>query len=217
MSTDPRDAALLTACPCQAIPRFGDLPAMPLGQRTLVARNGVFVQTRLDWLDCTLRIAELPPAPPLPYGEGRESIRLSFGVLPLALLGQFIDRGRAALPNEIAGGLIYSTVSKRVHLRVYEALEAGPAGVRYRMPELGSDERIAVDLHTHGVLPAFWSDVDDRDDAGVKICGVFGSLDRQVPTARFRLAVNGMFRDLADPWTADLAEPGADETLLAPR
>ena len=44
---DPRDQALLAACPVVAAPRFGALPDMGNGQRIIVARNGWFVQTRL--------------------------------------------------------------------------------------------------------------------------------------------------------------------------
>ena len=56
---DPRDAALQRTCPTVAAPRFGTLPEMENGQRVVVAANGVFIQVKLDWLDCTLRIADI--------------------------------------------------------------------------------------------------------------------------------------------------------------
>jgi hypothetical protein len=40
---------------------------------------------------------------------------------------------------------------------IYEPLHNTAHGIEYRMPLLARDESIAVDLHTHGVLPAFWS------------------------------------------------------------
>jgi PRTRC genetic system protein A len=199
MNVDPRSAALLASCPCVAVPPFGPLDDMPLGQRTLVARNGVFTQVRLPWLDCVVQIAELPVAPPLPYGPFDERIAFRFEVIPVALLAEFIGHGRAALPNEIAGGLIYHAGTNALRLQVYDALEAGPGGVRYRMPMLAADESIAVDLHTHGRLRAFWSSTDDADDRGVKVCGVFGTLHDQ-PTAAFRLVVNGFYKALRHPW-----------------
>jgi PRTRC genetic system protein A len=202
MSGDPRDAALLASCPCLPVPRFGDLPGMELGQRTLVASNGVFTQAKLRWLDCILRIASLPESPPLPYGALQERITFSFGVIPMALLDEFIEHGRAALPNEAAGALVHCATRNNLRLELHEPIEAGPAGIRYRMPALVVGESVAVDLHTHGRLPAFWSSIDDADDRGVKVCGVFGSLDKAVPSAAFRLALNGMYRGLPHPWEA---------------
>src|SRR5207249_11886574 len=124
------------------------------------------------------------------------------GVIPMADLHAFIEAGREALPNELAGGLIYSARTNRLQLAVYSAEEAGPGMVRYRMPELDDDETLAVDLHTHGRLPAFWSSTDDADDQGIKVCGVFGDIHRATPSAAFRLAFNGHFKALPHPWSA---------------
>jgi hypothetical protein len=43
MPVNLRDAALQSACPVIAAPRFGTLPEMQNGQRLVVAANGVFV------------------------------------------------------------------------------------------------------------------------------------------------------------------------------
>lgn len=209
MRLDPRDAALQTACPTLGAPRFGVLPEMQNGQRVVVAANGVFVQAKLDWLDCTLRIADIGPVPPLPYGIVEERIVFAFGVIPVRLLDAFVEEGRRKLPDEIAGGLIYSRRTGELRLQVYEALAASPSRIRYSMPTLAADESVAVDLHTHGRFHAVWSPIDDCDDQGVKVAGVFGDLHRQRPSAAFRLAVNGYFRALQHPWQT--AKPGEDE------
>lgn len=66
---------------------------------------------------------------------------------------------------------------------------------------MADDETVAVDLHTHGRAPAFWSADDDRDDQGIKVAGVFGLLDQPRPMARFRLVINGLYQDLPrHPW-----------------
>lgn len=197
---DPRDMALQSTCPTLAAPRFGCLPKMENGQRIVVAANGVFVQVKLNWLDCLLRIALLPAAPPLPYGCVEERIVFAFGVIPIPLLERFIEAGRAGLPNEVAGGLIYSRRSAGLRLQVYEAESATRDGIVYRMPELAADESIAVDLHTHGRAPAFWSSIDNADDRGIKVAGVFGHLHQEQPSAAFRLALNGHFHALRHPW-----------------
>jgi PRTRC genetic system protein A len=215
MTLDPRDSALQSACPALAAPRFGALPDMTNGQRVVIAANGVFVQVKLDWLDCTLRIADLPSAPPLPYGPMQARIAFAFGVIPVRLLEAFIEAGRARLPNEIAGGLIYSRRTGQLRLQVYHALQASPKGIAYRMPLLEEDESIAIDLHTHGRSRAFWSSTDNGDDRGIKVAGVFGHLHRDKPSAAFRLAVNGFYQPLRHPW--EESEPTSEGLAAGPR
>ena len=197
---DPRDAALQSICPTLSAPRFGALPEMCNGQRVIVAANGLFVQVKLDWLDAIVCLADVAPVPPLPYGLVTERIRFSFGVIPVRLLEAFIDAGRAGLPNEVAGGLIYSRRTGGLRLQIYDVLHCSPSGIDYRMPTLDDDESIAIDLHTHGNDKAFWSPTDNRDDQGVKVAGVFGNLHQKTPSAAFRLAVNGYYQALRHPW-----------------
>ena len=208
--TDPRDEALQRACPVLAAPSFGVLPAMENGQRVIVASNGVFLQVKRDWLDCVEHLGGIDAAMPLPYGKITPSVRFTFGTIPIALLDAFIATDRAGLPNEIAGGLIYSAQRGTLRLAIYEPLHSFAHGIEYRMPLLARDESIAVDLHTHGLLPAFWSATDDEDDRSVKVSGVFGNLDRDQPSAAFRLVLNGMYRPLVHPWQAAEREVEAE-------
>lgn len=196
---DPRDLALQAACPVIAAPRFGTLPDMANGQRLLVASNGVFVQSRLDWLDCIQRISDALPMA-LPYGVVEERLAFAFGVLPIRLIEEFIEAGRRGLPNEVAGALIYSRRGHSLRLALCEPILASAARIDYRVPAMDEDETLAVDLHTHGHGRPFWSARDDSDDQGIKIAGVFGCLHQPTPHAEFRLAVNGQFRNLPHPW-----------------
>ena len=92
MTTDPRDAAIGVSCPVVAVPRFGALEPHASGQRMLLARNGLFVQMKTPWLDCTTRVAEVGMH--LPYGAAAEAITFAFGVIPLGLLERFIAAAR---------------------------------------------------------------------------------------------------------------------------
>lgn len=217
MTTDVRDAALQAACPVVPVPRFGPPSSACAGQRVLVASNGVFLEVTRTWLRCVLKLAELPAAPPLPYGIVKEHLSFEFGVIPLRLLDEFIEHGRLELPNEVAGALVYSKRTGTLRLVIHEALQASPASIRYRMDGLLPDEEVAVDLHTHGRLEAFWSATDDADDQGVKVCGVFGDLHKPRPSAAFRLAVNGCFLPLPHPWGGkSCAEPALDLSQACP-
>lgn len=200
MALDPRDAALQQTCPCMSMPMFGALPGLDTGQRMLLGRNGVFLQMRTPWLDCTTRVGQLAERLPLPYGDVVERIAFSFGAIPIRVLERFIEVARAALPDEIAGALIYDEHTQTLALRIHEGLDVGRGHVLYRIADLGEGEVLAVDLHSHGRFGAFWSADDDRDDNGVRVCGVFGNVDRAAPTAKFRLVLNGHYVPLPSPW-----------------
>ena len=217
MTPDARDVASLRACPCVAVPRYGELAQAEFGQRVLVASNGVFLEVRRSWLDCVVRISDLRDTPPLPYGALAKHISFTFGVIPVALLDEFVAVGRDALPNEVAGALIYERTRNTLRLVVHDAIHAGPADVQYRMPTLDHAEELAVDLHTHGRLPAFWSATDDADDQGVTVCGVFGDLHREATSAAFRLAINGAFWELPHPWSSQRSEPAPTPEFSAER
>lgn len=212
---DPRDAALQSTCPVVAMPRYGLLPDMLNGQRVIVAANGVFVQIKLDWLDCVQRLMSCLPGMALPYGQVQERVAFSFGVLPIRLIEAFVEQARKGLPNEAAGALVYSRRTRGLRLVMCEALRSSPAHIDYRLPALADDETVAVDLHTHGHGIPFWSDDDDSDDQGIKVAGVFGCLHHTRPRAEFRLVLNGMYRALPHPWQATVlaAEAHSDDAL----
>lgn len=215
---DVRDLALQAACPVIAAPRFGALPDMANGQRVILAANGVFVQVKLDWLDCIQRLSATLPIP-LPYGVVDERLSFSFGVLPIALIEDFIAAGLRGLPNEVAGALIYSRRTRSPRPALCEPLDASPDRINYRVPPMDADETLAVDLHTHGHSRPFWSETDDSDDQGIKIAGVFGFLHQPKPRAEFRLAINGRFRPLPHPWQGNPPplrgpEPALESGLL---
>ena len=215
---DPRDAALQSTCPVVIAPRFGALPPMPPGQRLIAAANGLFVQVKLDWLDCLHCLTPQGLGLPLPYGSLKEHLRFAFGVLPIRLIEQFVEAGRHSLPNESAGALIYSRSSGRLRLAICEPARCSPTRIDYRLPPMAADETLAVDLHTHGRLPAFWSDEDDRDDQGIKVAGVFGRLHEERPDACFRLGLNGLYLPLPHPWaTSSVGAPPMAEPALVRR
>lgn len=205
--TDPRDAALLAACPVIAAPRHGALPPMTSGLRLVVAANGVFVQVRLPWLDCLQRCGGTDSGLSLPYGVLAPWLRLSFGVIPANPLRQFIALARHTAPDEIAAAIIHGERTGMLRLAACETVEADGKHVVYRLPVLAATEQVAVDLHSHGDAPAFFSALDDADDRAIKLCGVFGRVRSRHPEARFRLAINGLFIDLCDQWDSVVGLP----------
>lgn len=204
--TDPLDRVLQSACPTVAMPRFGSLPPLAGGQRLVLGANGVFVQLVTPWLDCCLRAGSLEPGVRVPYGSLEEHIRVAFGAVPTSLVNEFLTVARASLPFEVAAGIVYNRSDKTLTLRVHGSDVASRTAVQYRIAALAAGELLVVDLHSHGALPALWSAVDDADDQGIRICAVLGNVDRDIPSARYRLALNGMFRTLAGPWSTPTPE-----------
>ena len=56
---------------------------------------------------------------------------------------------------------------------------------------------LVMDVHSHGVHPAFFSRIDDDDEKGIRLYMVFGNMDRQVPTYALRVGVAGIFGELS--------------------
>jgi PRTRC genetic system protein A len=205
--TDPRDAALLAACPVIAAPRYGALPAMAAGLRLVAAANGVFAQVRVPWLDSLQPCGGIAPGLPLPYGTLAPWLRLSFGVIPADLLRRFAAQARRAAPDETAAAIIHCGRTGALRLAPCQTLEADFEHVVYRPPPLAATEQVAVDLHSHGDAAAFFSATDDADDRAIRICGVFGRMRCRHPEARFRLTINGLFIDLDDRWDSVIGLP----------
>ncbi len=64
-------------------------------------------------------------------------------------------------------------------------------------------------MHSHGAHDAFFSELDDKDDAGaMKISLVLGNIDRDMPSSKMRLCMAGH--------TIQPAYLGADGTIGVP-
>ena len=64
---------------------------------------------------------------------------------------------------------------------------ATPASV---ISQHSEDAGILLDIHSHGKMPAFWSETDNQDEQGFRAYGVIGNLTKQ-PEIRLRLGVYG--------------------------
>lgn len=53
------------------------------------------------------------------------------------------------------------------------------------------------EIHSHNTMPAFFSDTDDSDEQYTGIFGVIGSLDQELPTMKFRVGMDGVFKEIA--------------------
>ena len=192
---DIRDTALINSFPVQAVPKYGAFqPLTCNGQRLLIAGNGFFLDLYRDWLYAIQVCAQRDGAIRYPFGEMASQLSLRISDQIASLVDEFFGLARGTLPNECAAAGIYDHNTRQCTLKVCEAVSASPTALTYRPPLLGPTESIAIDIHSHGTLPAVFSAQDDQDDvAAIKLAMCVGHIDRPVPTVSARLCLNGLF------------------------
>lgn len=210
---DIRDRALANSFPVATVPKYGGFePLGHNGQRILIAGNGEFLEVRRDWLYAVQVRAFRVGAIRYPFGELDSLVRLPIADQIGRLTREFFAVARDRLPNECGAVGVYDRATGHCALTACDSLAASRARLIYAPPALGATESIAVDIHSHGQSPAFFSATDDEDDiVAVKIAICVGAVDRQVPEVSARLCLSGLFL----PMQVRAAAPAAlaDEAL----
>lgn len=199
MLNDPRDRIILEHAPLVAVPRFGELPALDHdGHRYLAAEDGLWFEIVRPWLGMRTCIAQSDV--PLPYGRVEPILIYAFSQEDLERIQTlFIYDGRNALPNECAAWAVWNAQTHTLDYVPLIADASSPGGVSFHRPRLDPHQTLAIDLHSHGAMQAFFSTQDDDDDAGeVKLSVVVGTLDRE-PTFETRLCALGLFIPSNEP------------------
>lgn len=203
MPLDIRDRIIQETAPIVPAPNFGELPALEhAGHRYIAARDGVLLEVRRPWLHLRWPITEQGSfTVPLPFGLVSKGITLAFGKIDRALLARFLEASKAAYPHEHAAWLVWDAREQRLKYRELEILKASAGQVEVKRPALEDHESLAVDLHSHADMDAFFSSTDDADDAGeVKISGVVGRLGAgAAPVWAFRLCALRVYLPLPGP------------------
>lgn len=201
MPCDIRDLIIQQHAPTVMAPTVGELaPLGRAGHRYVAARDGLYLQVQRPWLALTQLVAPIV-ALRLPYGEVKPQIRVEFGKMPRELLVRFMEEARKLSPFEHAAWIVWDDQAKALEYMELDVQEMTHGSVRFNRPRLPDHKSLAIDLHSHGELGAFFSTTDDEDDAGeVKIAGVVGNLRAAAaPEWRFRLCALGLMKDLPSP------------------
>lgn len=207
LAEDPTAAAVLDAVPCYPVPPSGRSPAIDAlrasraGHGFIVGSDGLMLILRRPWLELDQRITT-DVSGHLPYGPtGGNSGGLRCGLIPRRIWTQAIDHFRAALPNEAAAFVIWNEQTREFSLDFPQIEEATPSRLVYRTPQPGESCHVVCDMHSHGIMGAFFSRTDDQDDAhSTKIAVVVGKLGLQrEPMFAARLCAGGMFLPMPNP------------------
>jgi len=165
------------------IARGGSPPRSGLIYDYLLAGDGVWLAAE----NAALRI-RAPVAPAdvrgLPPLGGLCELR--HGRLPAGLWEACVAvaRGVAATRREILFLVIHGPGGYR--LLIPEDQVATPTRVAYTPPVLAVGEAVALALHSHHTMPAFFSAIDDADERDLGLYGVVGRLLSDTPEVLLR-------------------------------
>jgi len=187
MARHPLDIALQGACPTVMVPLYGDsAPLTSPGHRFLSASVGLWIEINRPWMKLVWPIATQTDFP-TPYCELEKKIDLAFGKVSTDLINQFISDAEIAFPNEFDAWLVWNDQAKQLRYHAMQTIAAGPGRLKAKSPDLAEHESLAVNLHSHGIYPAYFSSEDHFDDRDeVKIAGVFGSFVGKPLTSAYR-------------------------------
>jgi PRTRC genetic system protein A len=180
---DQRDIFLQTTFPTVPVPRFGSIEELASnGHRFLVGSNGVALEVRRPWLYMRKIAMKNESGLALPYGRVSEVFDLRCGPIPRELLMEFARQAQAWGEIETAAWITWRESTRSFVFRRLCERTASAHAVVVDRPELDADEHLVVDLHSHGVSEAFFSQTDNEDDQGeVKFSVVVGCCNREWP------------------------------------
>jgi len=200
-----RDAALLAQMPPVAVPP--ESPLAPLdrnGQRMLLAKDGLFLEVRRDWLYTIRSCGHYKPGLQTPYGHVEETTALAGEAIPRALVRQFIAHARQASPNEIGAIITYNLTTRAWRLRMNRSVSASTGHLDYAIEPMPATEHRIVDIHSHGQGPAFISATDAVDSRGATaVVMVVGRVSEHRPVIRAYLYLQGMPIELGYVWSEE--------------
>lgn len=194
------DVTLQAACPCVMCPRYEPLALLEEdSHRFLICGDGLHVEVKRPWLHAILKVMDSPI--PLPYGQPPKVF--SINLHRRALIGglqHFIRRAREVSPLEHAAWLTFDPSQMAVGYVEPEVISRGGAHISYHRPDASAVCLPAVDCHSHGILHAFFSDEDERDDRtdDAKLAFVVGNLDKPEVTVAMRFVGFGLSLDISD-------------------
>jgi len=209
MDTNLKDRLIQERFPTIMAPRYQTLPPCLLHQtRLLMARGGLYIETLQPF--GAFRRCLWGADRELPYGEVTEVDEFSAILRDsrvAAIFEKYILPGAAEYADENrewAGWIVWSREEGYSHMPLDFEASASSVVIRHR-PVLPEGAHLVIDVHSHGLMKAFFSSTDDLDDSGgVRLSVVLGSYARNEGRHNFlykcRAVVEGFFFDLeVDP------------------
>ena len=163
--------------------------AGPVGERGIfydyiLAGNGVFIRAENHLIKATVAVTEATIRGLQPL---QGSVELRHGRIPKHIYDLALS---ALMVNPYREQLVAVVWDEGYHLKV-PPQEAGECWIKYEtLPNT------VLEFHSHGLMSAFFSMTDNRDEQGLCIYAVAGKLDRLIPDVNMRVGVYGCFAPL---------------------
>ena len=178
----------------------GKLPPIPdCLYAYIMAGNGVFLYAKRDDLEVLISVARatiagLPPLEPF----------VKMPRVPAILLHHVLNASKENLPNEILFWFNFNCDRQMWNLDAPLQI-CSPASVFPMDKNNPLGTKALIDLHSHGLLDAFFSRTDNRDEQGLRIFAVIGRVNKK-PLILVRVGVYGNYWNIPAEMVFELPE-----------
>jgi PRTRC genetic system protein A len=159
----------------------------------ILAHNGVFLEAQNALFTARIRVglAQVRGLKPL-----SERVKLVHGPVPSYFLAMVLRLMREDHTREVYAAVVWdpSTGSGGQYALRQPRQEGTAAHVRYDVLP-----NTVLDFHSHGLMPAQFSHVDDMDDQGFRISVVIGKLQERQAEMAMRVGVYGYHAQVRYP------------------
>jgi PRTRC genetic system protein A len=149
------------------------------------AGNGIFIEAKSELLAARILVT---PAVVRGLPELATEISLPFGKIPGRLFDLMLSVFLAKADVEVYVAIVRE--NGEYVIKVPEQTATG-ASIEY-----ATVDNAVLDFHSHGLVPAFFSGQDNRDEQGFRLYGVVGNLDKEKAIVKIRVGVYGYFHPL---------------------
>lgn len=199
-----RDRISQSLMPTVMVPKHSELPPCRPGQvRFLMAEDGLYLESSSVWGGLVRKLWDNPRAHPLPYGTVIErdgfSPVLHEHIMPL-IQSVILPEAAAAAENKLewAGLIVWNGADFALWPVAFETSQLRAKCVDRGLTDLPEGYSLVADVHSHHVMPPFFSEEDNASDSSrVKMSVVLGNYrvesDRPAFDWKARYCVEGFF------------------------
>lgn len=154
------------------------------------AGNGVFIEAEGPMLAARIPIekCEIRGLAPL---DARVVLR--YGKIPAFLIEHILENFTYFHDKELYSAIIRENDEYAVYVPHQDRFEAS---VSYET----TSSPVLLDIHSHGVMEPWFSEIDNKDDVGLRIYGVIGKCHERIPEILLRVGVYGYYMPIT--WEA---------------